>query len=87
MSVILTIMTTVTEAPGSGMQQLNGHGEADDQVHNMDGAWQSKTRKITDHDMMGPVRQRKISHRKVIIHDDGEICNKTYNKVWRSQQS
>ena len=75
-------MTTVTDTPGSGMQQLNGHGEVDDQVHNMDGAWQSKTRKITDHDMMGPVRQRKISHRKVIIHDDGEICNKTYNKVW-----
>jgi hypothetical protein len=25
-------------------------------------------------------RQRKISHRKVIIHDNGEICAKTYNQ-------
>lgn len=28
-----------------------------------------------------PSRQRKVSHRKVIIHDDGEICNTTYNQV------
>ena len=26
-------------------------------------------------------KQRKISHLKVIIHNDGKICNKTYNKV------
>ena len=30
---------------------------------------------------VSPTRQRKVSHRKVIIHDDGEICNSTYNKV------
>ena len=45
----------------------------------INGSW-SKNRKLTDFDMGGQ-RQRKISHRKVIIHDDGEICNRTYNKV------
>ena len=45
----------------------------------LNGDW-GKTRKMADCDMSGQ-RQRKISHRKVIIHDDGEICNKTYNKV------
>ena len=54
--------------------RLNG-----DSLSQLDGAW-SKTRKLADCDMSGQ-RQRKISHRKVIIHDDGEICNKTYNKV------
>ena len=62
----------------------NGHNNgvteesSDDILNNLDGAW-NKNRKITDYDMGS--RQRKISHRKVIIHDDGEICNKTYNKV------
>ena len=54
--------------------RLNG-----DSLSQLDGAW-TKTRKLADCDMSGQ-RQRKISHRKVIIHDDGEICNKTYNKV------
>ena len=31
-------------------------------------------------DVSSPSRQRKVSHRKVIIHDDGDICNTTYNK-------
>ena len=53
-------------------------GEMEDVVQSLDGSW-SKNRKTTDHDMTSG-RQRKISHRKVIIHDDGEICNKTYNK-------
>ena len=26
-------------------------------------------------------RQRKVSHRKIIIHDNGEVCAKTYNRV------
>ncbi len=26
-------------------------------------------------------RTRKVSHRKVIIHNDGEICLQTYNKI------
>ena len=53
---------------------LNG-----DSLSHMEGTW-SNNRKLADCHMAGP-RQRKISHRKVIIHDDGEICNKTYNKV------
>ena len=36
------------------------------------------SRKISE--IESPTRQRKISHRKVIIHDDGNICNRTYNK-------
>ena len=47
---------------------------------NGDESWRTKDRKLTDFDMSGQ-RQRKISHRKVIIHDDGDICNRTYNKV------
>ena len=31
--------------------------------------------------MQSEVRQRKVSHRKIIIHDNGEVCAKTYNKV------
>ena len=27
------------------------------------------------------IRTRKVSHRKVIIHNDGEICGRTYNKI------
>ena len=27
-----------------------------------------------------PARQRKVSHRKIIIHDDGQVCASTYNK-------
>ena len=26
-------------------------------------------------------RQRKVSHRKIIIHDNGEVCAKTYNRM------
>ena len=51
-----------------------------DTVTDLGGSWRSKNRKLTDFDMSGQ-RQRKISHRKVIIHDDGDICNRTYNKV------
>ena len=51
-----------------------------DTVTDLAGSWRSKNRKLTDFDMSGQ-RQRKISHRKVIIHDDGDICNRTYNKV------
>ena len=52
--------------------EMNGDADPGDILHRM-------PRKMT-----GPgadTRSRKISHRKVIIHDDGEICNKTYNKV------
>ena len=49
-------------------------------ITDLAGAWRTKNRKVTDFDMSGQ-RQRKISHRKVIIHDDGDICNRTYNKV------
>ena len=28
----------------------------------------------------GSARTRKVSHRKVIIHNDGDICLRTYNK-------
>ena len=49
-------------------------------VTDLGGSWRTKDRKLTDFDMSGK-RQRKISHRKVIIHDDGDICNRTYNKV------
>ena len=54
---------------------LNG-----DTVSDLGGSWRTKNRKVSDSDMSGQ-RQRKISHRKVIIHDDGDICNRTYNKV------
>ena len=51
-----------------------------DTLTDLAGAWRTKNRKVTDFEMSGQ-RQRKISHRKVIIHDDGDICNRTYNKV------
>ena len=60
---------------------LNGlHEDPEDTLNGLDRSW-TKNRKITDYDVGAGARQRKISHRKVIIHDDGEICNKTYNKV------
>ena len=60
---------------------MNGSlGEEGDTLANMDGAW-TKNRKMTDWEMPATGKQRKISHRKVIIHDDGEICNRTYNKA------
>ena len=37
------------------------------------------------HSVPSPVpsdtRTRRVSHRKVIIHNDGDICLRTYNKV------
>ena len=37
---------------------------------------------ISNLNLLWGCRQRKISHRKVIIHDNGEICAKTYNQRW-----
>ena len=68
----------------SGGQVMGGLGDmisegGESVTSRLNGDW-GKARKMADCDMSGQ-RQRKISHRKVIIHDDGEICNKTYNKV------
>ena len=77
-------MLDVGSSKGSLINMNGSLGEEGDTLANMDGAW-TKNRKMTDWEMPGPGRQRKISHRKVIIHDDGEICNRTYNKAgwWR----
>ena len=64
----------ISEGGDSVTSRLNGDSHSP-----LEGTW-GKARKMADCDMSGQ-RQRKISHRKVIIHDDGEICNKTYNKV------
>ena len=77
-------MLDVGSSKGSLINMNGSLGEEGDTLANMDGAW-TKNRKMTDWEMPGQGRQRKISHRKVIIHDDGEICNRTYNKAgwWR----
>ena len=73
-------MLDVGSSKGSLINMNGSLGEEGDTLANMDGAW-TKNRKMTDWEMPAQGRQRKISHRKVIIHDDGEICNRTYNKV------
>ncbi len=74
-------MLDVGSSKGSLINMNGSLGEEGDTLANMDGAW-TKNRKMTDWEMPAQGRQRKISHRKVIIHDDGEICNRTYNKAW-----
>ena len=72
-------MADVGSSKGSRIKMNGAREEERDSLASMDGA---RTRKMTDWEAPGPQRQRKISHRKVIIHDDGEICNRTYNKAW-----
>ena len=74
-------MLDVGSSKGSLIKMNGAREEERDSLASMDGA-RTKTRKMTDWEAPGPQRQRKISHRKVIIHDDGEICNRTYNKAW-----
>ena len=54
-------------------ERLLGMDEMEDRVGEL-----SSEKKTSD--ASSPGRQRKVSHRKVIIHDDGAICNTTYNK-------
>ena len=70
-------MLDVGSSKGSLINMNGSLGEEGDTLANMDGAW-TKNRKMTDWEMPAQGRQRKISHRKVIIHDDGEICNRTF---------
>ena len=67
---------------------LNGHSE----VKVLDAVTERNVEERESPDLLGELRerkvselpsgrQRKVSHRKVIIHDDGEICQQTYNKT------